>query len=353
MSQALVRPDLYAPGVCCAAAPLTLPIAPRLYEELWVPLVNDIFAKGATVYMHLIGPMGKHLLHAAQMQPGLEQPPTTNAGKLKLLDTLMALINSNMDTEQQMRFAQQISADPLPASAGEWQGDVTAAYKAPVTPPAAAELPVSAATSRQLVFDGSSIDSAGVSALTRVYLDGYMGFSPFVKYFPVPTQFDLPAGFRPTEERHPRWEASKLADQWLKRRDLAFEVCIQAAALHSAVNSSAVDFETDRKEAARSSKQKYQPRQVSIDLRTAASKVADLLQTAMQTNKKNGCHPQSIVTLSAMFKELRAGKPDAVVHRSKNDTSPQRLPFASLQGWLSIASSSEVDAMVVELYATN
>ncbi|DBA94582.1 TPA: hypothetical protein ACH3X1_002165 [Trebouxia sp. C0004] len=176
------------------------------------------------------------------------------------------------------------------------------------------------------------------------------GVSPFVKYFPVPTQFNLPAEFRPTEERHPRWEASKLADQWLKRRDLAFEVCIQAAALHSAVNSRAVEFESDRKEAARRSKQKYQPREVSIDLRTAASKVAALLQTAMQTNKKNGCHPQSIVTLSAMFKDLQAGKPDALVHRSKNDPSPQCLPFTSLQGWMCIASASDVDAIVAELY---
>ena len=37
----------------------------RLFEELWVPLVNDSFAKGATIYMHLTGPVGKHLLHAA------------------------------------------------------------------------------------------------------------------------------------------------------------------------------------------------------------------------------------------------------------------------------------------------
>ena len=343
--------------------PLTLPIAHRLFEELWVPLVNDIFAKGATVYMHLIGPMGKRLLHAAQMQPGLEQPPTTNAGKLKLLDTLMALINSNqlcqlklssdpegMDTDQQTRFAQQINADPLYVSARQWQGDVITGCKAPVTPPVAGELPVSAAPSRKLGFDGSSMDSAGISALTGVYLDGYMGFSPFIKYFPVPTKFDLPAQFRPTEERHPRWEASKLADQWLKRKDLAFEVCIQAAALRSAVNSRAVDFETNRKEAARSSKQKYQQREVSIDLRTAASNVAALLQIAIQTNKKSGCHPQSIVTLSAMFKDLRAGKPDAVVHRSKNDPSPQCLPFTSLQGWMCIASASDVDAIVAELY---
>ena len=115
------------------------------------------------------------------------------------------------------------------------------------------------------------------------------------------------------------------------------------------MNSKAVDFETNRKEAARSSKQKYQSRKVSIDVRTAANKVAALLQSAMQTNKKNGCHPQSIVTLSAMFKDVRAGKQDAVGHRSKNDVSPQCLPVTSLQRWMCIANSSDIDAMVAEL----
>jgi len=106
--------------------------------------VNDSFAKGGIVYMHLTGPMGKHLLHAAQMQPGLEQPPNTNAGKLQLVDALVALIDSNklsqvmlsakpecMDTDQQVLFAQKISADPLPIGPGDWQGDVAAAYQAP------------------------------------------------------------------------------------------------------------------------------------------------------------------------------------------------------------------------------
>ena len=366
MSQALfTQPYTYNMNACQVQGwPLTSPIAHRLFEELWVPLVNDTFAKGATVYMHLIGPMGKRLLHAAQMQPGLEQAPTTNAGKLKLVDTLMALINSNqlcqlklssdpegMDTDQQKQFAQQIRADPLYDSAGQWQGDVTTGCKAPVTPPVTGELPVSAAPSRKLVFDASSMDSAGVSALTGVYLDGYMGFSPFIKYFPVPTKFDLPAQFRPTEERHPRWEASKLADRWLKRKDLAFEVCIQAPALQQAVNARAPEVERIRQEEYRQSKKKFVLREVSMDLRTAASKVAALLQSAIQANKKSGCHPQSIVTLSAMFKDLRAGKSDAVVHRNKNDPSPQCLPFASLQGWLCIASASDVNAMVAELYA--
>lgn len=318
--------------------------------------------------MHLCGPNGKHLLHAAKMQPGLAKLPNNNAEKRQLLDTLVTLIDSNhhnayvmlgpaakpenIDTDQQTLFAQQISADPLPVSAGEWQGNIIAACKAPVTPPVTAELPVSAATTRKLVFDGSSIDSTGVLALIKVYLDGYMGFYPFIKYFPVPTQFDLPAQFRPTEERHPRWEASKLADQWLKRRDLAFEVCIQAPALQQAVNARAVVVgrirEEQHKEEARRSKLKnnFQSRKVSINLRTAASKVADLLQTAMQTNKKSGCYPQSIVTLSAMFKDLRGGKQDAVIHRSKNDPSPQCLPACSLQDWLYIASSSDVEAIV-------
>ena len=33
-------------------------------------MVNDSFGKGATVYMHLIGPMGKHLLHEARLYSG-------------------------------------------------------------------------------------------------------------------------------------------------------------------------------------------------------------------------------------------------------------------------------------------
>ena len=334
--------------------------------------MRESFTTGAKVYLHLCGPNGKHLLHAAKMQPGLAKLPSNNTEKRQLVDTLVTLIDSNhhnayvmpgpagkpenVDIDQQTLLCQQISADPLPVSAGELQGNVTMACKAPVTPPAAAELAVSVATSRKLVFDGSNIDSAGVSALIRVYLDGYMGFSPFIKYFSVPSATTLPAEFRPMEERHPRWEASKLADQWLKRIDLAFEVCRQAPALQQVVNARAFEFERSReeqhKEEARRSKlkNKFQSRKVSIDLRTAASKVATLLQTAMQTNKKNGCHPQSIVTLSAMFKDLRAGKPDAVVHRSKNDPSPQCLPACSLQAWMCIASSSDVDAMVAELY---
>lgn len=117
------------------------------------------------------------------------------------------------------------------------------------------------------------------------------------------------------------------------------------------MNSRAVDFETNRKEAARSSKQKYQPREVSIELRTAASKVAALLQTAIQTNKKSGCHPQSIVTLSTMFRHLRAGEQDVPVHRSKGKNMPSpSVSASSLQGWLCIASASDVDALVAELY---
>lgn len=313
----------------------------RLFEELWIPLVNDSFEKGATVYMHLTGPRGKYLLHEAQMQPGLEQPPTTNAGKLQLLDALMALINSN-------RFDQMMPT----AKPEEWQGDDATAHKAPSTPPMVAELPVSAAAPRKLGFDGSNIDRAGVSALMRVYLDGHMGLTPFIKYFPVPSSLTVPAQFIPEEAKHPGWEASKLADQWLKRRDVAFEVCMQASPLQQAVNARVLAFEARRQEACRQSKAKFVAHEVSMDLRTAASKVAALLQAAMQTNKQNSCHPQSIVTLSTMFKDLRAGRQDAEVHRSsKKGECPQRLPASSLQGWLSIASSNDVDAMVAELYA--
>ncbi len=354
----------------------------RLFEELWVPLVNDSFAKGGTVYMHLTGPMGKHLLHAAQMQPGLEQPPSTSAGKLQLLNALLALINSNklsgaampvasadpaarvqrsqstaqpeyLDTDQQVLFATRISADPLPYGPGDWQGNVAAAHTIPTAPiaPTVAEWPVSAAGSRPLVFDGANIDRAGVPALTRVYLDGHMGLSPFINYFPVPACIPLPAQFRPEGERHPRWEKDSHRDVWDKRKDLAFEVCRQAYALQQAVNARVPVFEACRQEEHRQSKKKFVAREVSMDLRTAASKVAALLQAAMQTNKKNGCHPQTIATLSKMFKDLRAGKQDADVHRSSSSNKPNpRVPASSLQGWMCIASSSDIDTMLTDLY---
>ena len=85
--------------------------------------------------MHLTGVRGKYLLHAAQIQLGLEQAPSTNAGKLRLVDALMGLIKSNklgqvmpsarlqdMDTDQGVLLAKQISADPLPFGPWEWQG---------------------------------------------------------------------------------------------------------------------------------------------------------------------------------------------------------------------------------------
>ena len=327
--------------------PLTLPIAHRLFEELWVPLVNDTFAKGATVYMHLIGPMGKRLLHAAQMQPGLEQAPTTNAGKLKLVDTLVTLIDSNQHHAYVM---------PGPAAKPETSASedpVAAAADRPPTPQANDAPPASAMLPRKLVFDGASIDKAGIQLLMRVYLDGCDNLPPFIKYFPVlPPSITLPNQFRPEEARHPGWKVEKLKEQWAKRRYVAFEVCRQAPALQQAVNARVPVVEAHRQEEHRQSKKKFVPRVVSIDLRTAASKVVALLQAAMQANKKNGCHPQSIETLSTMFQQLRAGKQDDVsVHRSTGkNMPPSSMPASSLQRWMCIASSSDVEAMVAELY---
>ena len=190
---------------------------------------------------------------------------------------------------------------------------------ASLSPPTVAELPVSAVVSRNLVFDRASIDKAGgAAALIRVYLDGYLGFFPFIKYFPVQPCGPLPAQFSPDQEQQPRWEGSH-RDQWDKRNDLAFEVCRQAYALQQAVNARVPGFEAHRNKETRKSKKKFHGHDVSMDLRTAASKAAGLLQAAIQANKKSGCHPQSVGTFSKMFKELRAGKEDAEVHRSKND----------------------------------
>ena len=67
----------------------------RLFEELWIPLVQKSFSTGAKVYSHLCGPRGKDLLHAAQMQPDHAELPKTNAQKRQLLNTLVTLIDSN------------------------------------------------------------------------------------------------------------------------------------------------------------------------------------------------------------------------------------------------------------------
>ena len=319
----------------------------RLFEELWIPLVQNSFSLGTKVYKHLCGPRGKDLLHAASMQPGHTTVPRNNAEKRRLLDTLVTLIDSNQHHAYVM---------PGPAAKPETSASedpVAAAADRPPTPQANDAPPASAMLPRKLVFDGASIDKAGIQLLMRVYLDGYANFPPFIKYFPVPPpSTTLPNQFRPEEARHPGWEVEKLKDQWAKRRYVAFEVCRQAPALQQAVNARVPVVEAHRQEEHRQSKKKFVPRVVSIDLRTAASKVAALLQAAMQANKKNGCHPQSIETLSTMLQQLRAGKQDVPVHRSTGkNMPPSSVSASSLQGWLCIASSSDIDAIVAELYA--
>lgn len=115
--------------------------------------------------------------------------------------------------------------------------------------------------------------------------------------------------------------------------------------------SRAVEAERNQQEETGRSKKKhhmYNMCKVGMDLGTAASK----LQAAIQTNKKNGCHPQSIETSSKMFKDLRAGKEVVDVHKSsQKSATPSSLLARSLQGWLCIASSSDIDAVVAELYA--
>ncbi|KAL3135806.1 hypothetical protein ABBQ32_007368 [Trebouxia sp. C0010 RCD-2024] len=134
---------------------------------------------------------------------------------------------------------------------------------------------------------------------------------------------------RPEEARCPGWEVDNLKFSW--RSGGIWPL---------------------KQEEHRQSKKQYVERKVGIDSRTAASKVTALLQAAIQANKQNGCHPQSIETLSRMFQHLRAGKQDVSVHRSNGkNMPPSRVSASSLQGWLSIASSSDIDAMVAELYA--
>ncbi len=105
---------------------------------------------------------------------------------------------------------------------------------------------------------------------------------------------------------------------------------MQAYALQLAVNARVPEFEASRQQEARRCKGKFHGRDVSMDLRTAASKVANMLQAAVQANMKSDCHPNSIATLSKMFKELRAGEVQVEVHR--NTSGSKHKPASSLQG---------------------
>lgn len=65
---------------------------------------------------------------------------------------------------------------------------------------------------------------AGIAALLQVYLDGCLGFSPFIKYLPLPTCHpSLPAQFPPDQEHLPCREGGHRG-AWDKRKDLVFEV---------------------------------------------------------------------------------------------------------------------------------
>jgi len=95
-------------------------------------------------------------------------------------------------------------------------------------------------------------------------------------------------------------------DHWDNRKDLAFEACMQAYALQQAVNARVPGFQAHRNEKAEKA-------------RRAWARCQHGHRDAMQANKKSGCHPQSVVTLSKRFKELRAGKEDVELHQSMND----------------------------------
>lgn len=298
-------------------------------------MVHDSFSTGSTVYTHLCGPTGKHLLHAAKMQPGLAKLPSNNAEKRQLLDTLVTLINSN----QHSAYLMPVPAAKPEASASE--NPSTAAADRPSTPETDDAPPVSTMLPRKLVFDGKGIDLA---QLMRVYLDGFNRFPPFIRFFCVPDKYDpLPEQFRPETEKAPGWEDKNSGKQWADRRDAVYEVCKQAYWLQQTVTARALEY---------GSKKKLKTRGVGIDLRTAVRKVTSLLQTALDANKKAGQHPQSLPTLSTMFKHLLEGKAEPEVTRSSAVPEVDRKrPASSLQRWLCIASSSDVDAIVAELYA--
>lgn len=312
----------------------------RLFEELWIPLVQDSFSRGSTVYTHLCGPDGKCLLHAAKLQPGLAKVPSNNAEKRQLLDTLLTLINNN-----QHNNPYGMPGQPAKPEASSSEQTVSAPAAGPSTPPPDAAPIASVLLPRKLVFDGTSIDKAGIPLLARVYLDGFDRFPPFIKFFPVPTQYSpLPDEFRPESEKAPEWEnKTTMRQHWIRRRDLAYEICKQAYWLQQKVNAQALEY---------GRKKNLKTRGVSISLKAAASKVAGLLQHAMEANKKINQHPQTLVELNAMFKDLMQGKVDKMtVYEGKKTDIEATKPASLLQYWLCIASSSDLDAMVAELYA--
>lgn len=242
-------------------------------------MVLQTFAEGKVVYRRLCYEGATRLLDtvADRMRSDWEGDsrgvPGNKAQKRQLMTALLQCI------------AEEESAKPAPAPAPTAPLAASPASGSP-GPALTTSLPtvtVSAAVSRKLVFYKASIDTAGIAALLQVYLDGYSGFFPFIKYFPLPTcDPSLPAQFCPDQEQQPRWEGS-YRDAWDKRKDLVFEVCKQASAfnLQQAVNAGVPVVEACRQEEHKQSKKKFVVCVVSMDLRTAASKAAALLQDAM------------------------------------------------------------------------
>ena len=297
--------------------------------------MHDSFSTGAKVYSHLCGPRGKDLLHAARMQPGHAKLPSTNAEKCQLLDVLITLIDSNQHHAYVM---------PGPAAKPEAvasEDPPMAAAERPRTPQTEDAHPAPAMSQRKLVFDGKGIVLA---QLMRVYLEGFNNFPPFIRFFPLPEKYGpLPAQFRPDTEK-PRWEEDRKNEkQWGRNEHAAYEVCKQAYWLQLKVAARAVEY---------GSKKKLKTRGVGIDLVTAVRKVTSLLQTALDTNQKAGQRPQTLIEMSAMFKDLLQGKEKVMVTWSnKVPVDRHTRPAVEMQGWLSIASSSDADAIVAELYA--
>ena len=307
--------------------------AVRLFEELWIPLVQNSFDLGAKVYMHLCGPRGKDLLHAAKLQPGHAMLPSNNAEKRQLLDTLATLIDSN----QHQAFVMPGPAAKPEACAPE--ASVSAAAESrPATPPTEDAPPASVMLPRKLEFDGTSISLA---KLMTVYLDGYNRFPAFIRFYPVPDEYGpLPAHFRPEAEQKPGWGLGR--NGWGERSFAAYDVCKQACWLQQQVAIKTKEYGSQKKLKIRE----------GIDLRTAVNKVTSLLQAALDANKKAKQHPWTVCELGVMFRDLLQGKAEIEVTRSINVPAKCRTRAPNeLQGWLRIVSSGDVDAIVAALYA--
>ena len=265
-------------------------------------------------------------------------------GATKLVDTVSDRIGSNWEGGTRGVPANNAQkrqlVDALLQSIAEEQAH------SPSPPPAAqtpAPTPATPQPDRKLVFD--TVYQGSVQSIVKVYYGsngrGELGFAPFIQYFAVPATVtaSIPKHLETPPIKHPIWEESH-RHRWIKRQDVAFEVCRQAPGFLKQVNARAAAF-------GRAEHQTIQ--QITLD--AAVHRVAALMQNAINANASKKRDPASVTTLSAVYKQLRGGEQRIVVKRASGGVPTVKMPADALQAWLHVASNGDVDALVNELYS--